>query len=489
MSISASAPPEPGLRLRIHGNADAELYVIGSDMRTAGYGVGEIDDRFPPGIYKLRAVRGGAMMERLIELSNPDQSVLMRIDAFAAIAPIGPVFGRYRSEIEAVTQRAIAAGSNCSCISHEKSKAATSSLLVLGHSAADGLSDPLENIRVFPWRQSASRQKLDCDIEATRIGEETWRAWFRRCEPGPHVIEFHDGTQWVRQALLTAPNWETRVFVRRSGTGGLTPPEISVQMARPGRQVFYDDQEETIEVARHALETGRPIIVSDRFLDPLLDGKFENPIMGITGLHLFLEALERHERKETSQKRRVDISAEMIRRSSQIIRTVLANLAKLLGATNKAPWPADLAGLEARATPFIGIATGNRQLIDHPPMFWASWTALRDAGEHGRFAVQHRLWTDTAHHIAAGPYFSWQARRVSLSDYVDNAVQAAATSSLVISSLAGSGVLAAPALAVAGAITASRVTNRRRKANLDLKEAGPEIGKALGIPASVIKSL
>ncbi|HEV2816412.1 MAG TPA: hypothetical protein VGW40_04215 [Allosphingosinicella sp.] len=493
MSTSADFDGE-GPRLIVNGDLDAELYVIGNDLRTAAYGVGSIDQRLAAGIYKLRAVRGGASKEQLIEVTGDLVEIRLKIEKFAAIAPIAPIFGDKVPAIEGFAQKLLAAARMWPRAG--KSPAMPwSRLMVLGHSTAGSeADDPLACMRIFPWRNIASRRSLAAGARAKRIGDEMWRGSAILCRPGTYILDFHDGIQWVRQAVLVAPGWDTRIFMRR-GSADMpgAPPEVSIQMARPDAPVVYDDRYQTVEVARRALELNRPILVKDHFIDNLLEGKWSNPIMGLTGLHLFLEAIERSEADPSaSQKRRVDMSGSRIQHGREIVREVIGNLHKLLrggGARHPSevpdsdltePVPADLAALETRAGRFLDAPPVPRPALDHPPMFWASWVALRDApADVARYDVQQRLWSETAHSIAAGPYFSWQARRVSLSGYVLAAREMAA---------------ALPPAAASGAMPAAAPMEKASRAAdaaaldvpLDPIEA-EGIGRALGIPSTLTR--
>jgi hypothetical protein len=515
MSRSTSTPPQAarsrhsGVRLEVVTNEDAEVYVLGGAMQTVAYGVHKIDEVLPPGIYKLRAVRGGATKERLVELSDEPVTVDLQIEAFGAIAPVTAALGKRSPAVEAVARRAIGAGERCT-VFEGGSGGRHGGLLVLGHMPAGGEAvDPLENIRLFPWRRHVERRRLECEASAEPVGDESWRGWYRRCAPGTYVLDLHDGAQWVRQAVLVIEGWETRIFLRRAASGAA--PELSIQMAAPGTKIVYRSDEDqsvpgsggrsdTVEVARRALETGRPAIVADRFIERLLHQKWRNPIMGLMGLHLFLEALERSEAAPgAAQRRRVDLSGRHIKDGEYVVREVIGNLRRLLMREGQ-PYAADLAGLETRAARFLEPVHEPKPAIDHPPMFWASWIALRDAPEEmARFDVQHRLWTDTAHCIAAGPYFAWKARQGSLSSYVETAMAATVASAAAIAPILPIGMnFALPTILHDAALRSKRGAMPphfdnappQPEATLELPtESKAEVAKALGIPASVIKSL
>jgi hypothetical protein len=89
------------------------------------------------------------------------------------------------------------------------------------------------------------------------------------------------------------------------------------------------------------------------------------------------------------------------------------------------------------------------------------------------------MWAETALAIAAGPYFSWQPRRTSLTGYVRDAVEGYAAT-----------VGEAEELGAAEVTLEAKVpSGRRRGFRPAEREHYAEVGKALGIPESVLKSL
>jgi hypothetical protein len=189
-------------------------------------------------------------------------------------------------------------------------------------------------------------------------------------------------------------------------------------MAAPGQAVVYDDHYETIEIARRALESERPIIVHDRLVDQLLQGNWHNPIMGLTGTQLFLAALERDQANRTANlttKRTVDLNDHVRDKAAKTLREMFSNLEKVLdlGSGSVA---SDLIALQLRATPFTGDESYFGEITD-PPMFWASWQTLIDCSvPSGRVLIARELFSRVAQSYPSGPYLGWRsARRTKLS--------------------------------------------------------------------------
>lgn len=404
----AVAPEPQAVRVRAHGNEDAEITVLDGFLNVVAHGVGEATAKLPLGLCMVRANRGGAIREQIVDLTQLPTSgdakyVYARISDFPAIAPIGPLLGG--GGWGALSQlgdsvRQVTDGPTLLIMMHEDAATASSNLLA--------------GMRVYRWGATAKQVSIGKGANSARVGDRQWSAAWLPVEPGTYVLEY-DGL--IRQAVLVVPKWETRVFIRRNFEAGTVTVNgelrerlgLSIQMAQPEASVVYSDDEETIEVARNALAAVRPIFVSSMLIDKLLRGKWENPIMGLTGLHLFLTAVE--QRADPTITPSIEIGTDLFKKREAVIDEVLKNLSMLL-STSTAP---DLLALRARA----GRLTDSDQVMREPPMFWASWEALRGGvGAGHEAAVERRLWNSIALSAPAGPYLSWKRGRTNVERYV-----------------------------------------------------------------------
>jgi len=407
---SAIAPEPQAVRVRAYGNDDAEITVLDGFLNVAAHGVGEVTAKLPLGLCMVRANRGGAISEQIVDLTQLSTSgdakyVYAHISDFPAIAPIGPLLG----------------GGSWDALSHLRDSvrqvtAGPSLLIMMQEDAATASRNLLAGMRVYRWGATAKQVSIGKGAKSARVGDRQWSAVWLAVEPGTYVLEY-DGL--IRQAVLVVPEWETRVFIRRNLEAGTVTANgelrerlgLSIQMALPKSSVVYSDHEETFEVARNALAAVRPIFVSSKLIDMLLRGKWENPIMGLTGLHLFLSAVE--QRTDPTITPSIEIETDLFNRREGVIDEVLKNLSKLL-STSTAP---DLLALRARA----GRLTDSDQVIREPPMFWASWEALRrGVGAGHEAAVERRLWNSIALAAPSGPYLSWKRGRTNVEKYVED---------------------------------------------------------------------
>ncbi len=482
-------------KLTVHSNQDAQILVIDGDLNVVNRNVGVISTELKSGLYKVKVDRGGGTAEQLIDLTN-DKELYLFVEAYPAIAPIGQLLGGHRLEIENLATQAGArspslkwrAAFNLSSLPNEPG------LLIVGHQEImqGNQSNPLRGLRVMTWRRVSFAATIhDEDTVCADIGSETWSAIWLPVEPGCHVIEIPDAEATCRQTVLVAPNWQTRVFLRRSfvkspeasipdkKSGSLPRIDISIQMARPGASVVYDDHLETVEVARNALERDRPIFVSEYLVESLLNEKFQNPIAGITGLHLFLEALERDQlTRDTEAIHPVfSITPALLDRSKDIVEEVISNLERLFSVDNARPsdLPSDIVALKARA----GLLSNEGPVVVvEPPMFWASWDALCKSSRDDRgVLIGRQFWTSVAFSAPSGPYLSWRPRRTSFEAFIQSKIGSGRN--YTIESLARDGAF-------------KRIPFTLKSANLSSNYPGwpvlpadKELASALGIPVTV----
>lgn len=414
-------------RLRVHTNNDAEVFIMDSTLNRVARSVGIYEGDLEPGLFKIRVIRAGTIKEQLIEVGAAPQDHSIFVDRFSAIAPIGPMLAN-SAPIEALAQAALA-----DCV--------TPGILVLAHQsdASANRQQPFMGATIFPWRGTRFSVALDKVQRSAKVDGELWSAVAVPADPanGPFMLELVNGSRVSRQAVLVAEGWQTRIFLRGSPDGrgqgeaafptpdpDAAPFDVSIQMARPWASVVYYDHLVTVEVARNALERGRAIFTGANVVDELLHGKYENPIAGLTGLHLLLDAKVRSDAGDATY----GLAATPWPLTVQgIADEVLVNLTRLLhpkrvAAMQDRPgqsladlqqkllypdpdWPesADLTALRVRA----GRCT-TQVFIPSPPMFRVSWDVLKShAGREGLTWIGRQLWSSTGAAGSAGPYLAW----------------------------------------------------------------------------------
>jgi hypothetical protein len=387
-------------QLIVHSNRDAEIAVLDATLsRVAPVVVGRFDERLATGLYKVKVNRGGAMKEQLIELTPHGQQVSIYIDDFPAIAPIGSMVADQQG-LEALAQKALR-------------RVRGPALLLLEHYPAAVVRAPFSGVRVMPWRKVGEGTALGPICRDTEIfGDERWSAVALEVERrgDTWVLEVGGTGFSARHAIPLARGWQTRVFMRgllaREGAGA--PCETSIQMALSDRPVVYWDHWETVEVARRSLETGRNIFSSSDLVNDLLDNKFENPIAGMTGLHLMLDGLA-----PTPQR---DWPIAKV----QLVDEVLQNLTGLLQSGRINRLYNDPAWTELPDMTALRLRAGRLRSqveVREPPLFKASWDALKgSASKEGLTWIGRSLWRATGDANRMGPYMAWAPRQHSWRD-------------------------------------------------------------------------
>jgi hypothetical protein len=421
--------------LHVFTHDDAEVFVLDAALSRVARSVGTFEENLSPGLYKIRVNRAGTIKEQLIELIGTPQQHRIFIHRFSAIAPIESLLpDSWR--VERIARSALG-------------RIAGRGILVLAHQSSDNADEhsPFRGARIFPWRATRDAISLDDLVPITTvIDTELWAAVAVKAEPadGPFVLELRRGLQLARQAVLVTKGWQTRIFLRAddhrqpgerpsTGPGTATPFDVSIQMARPYADVVYSDQFATMEVARSALERGRAIFTSPRLAHELFQAKYENPIAGLTGLHLFLDATARSQAADDSAYETAPFHDQLPFSAQDIADEVLVNLTLLLhperveAAGEQASrntnmrqvllypdpaWPEspDLTALRLRAG-----RCREQIVVPSPPMFRVSWDVLTaNAARDGMTWISRELWSSTGAAGSVGPYLAWARSRHSV---------------------------------------------------------------------------
>jgi hypothetical protein len=420
-------------KLTIYSQDDAQVLLIDADLKVVDRGVGQLTVDVLPGIYKVKVERGGGAAERLLELSG-DETVYQLVDRFPAVAPIEDFLGGKAFEINNLAAKAMGLDWSRAHAppGWEGWLAAPDApgLLILAHRLKSdaGGGGPLAGLSVKPWGGEAS-VALAVRAFASETDNETWSATWLPLKPGCYVLEIEDGSQKVRQAAYVAPQgWQTRVFMRRrSWLAGAPSAEksaprcdwfdVSIQMARRNDPVVYQDHLVTVEVARNALELSRSFIASNALIRNLLGGKFDNPMAGITGLHLFLSEIERRQSATSSGSQVTGEDGKTVAEERATINWAVENLEKLLvdADARDVRLSSDLIAVKLRA----GALFATPIVVRDPPMLWASWDALRRLSDSTPFVNLSRdLWRQLAWGAAWGPYLAWPPQADNVEEYM-----------------------------------------------------------------------
>jgi hypothetical protein len=276
--------------------------LLDTSGRKLARGYGRLALSIPAGDYVARCEVGGPAIDRMVTVVAGEAStVLFTKDDLPCLPSAAPV-------LSAVTR-------------HEfyTEDAAALANQVLGNWNAQGTNLVLFASRFeYAKRPGSTRAKpvhwgelrlraargevlVELPGEATRSESDrlVGRAGvaLKQLQPGGYFLEWPStdpkGTSVQLQPLWLSAGWTTLLFASALGESSTPRREtVSIQMARNESQILpYDPAQNYLntaaELALASFRTGRRQL-GDQALDLLLDGKFDNPMLGILGAYVLL---------------------------------------------------------------------------------------------------------------------------------------------------------------------------------------------------------
>ena len=369
----SSASPDPGVLVGLTVEAQdvcSEVLVVDGGMNLRARGQGRLDTALPPGIYTVRCRSGGAIKEELIVLAR-DAPVTRTYAPLAFVSP-APLQATSRSheyhedfaERESRTVHVdLGGGANPAWI-FVMARAWTPT-------GASGKPDLEANPALGVYLRDAGGKVLvdlgaSSRVEFTETaGKDACAGCTVRLAPGIYQLarDSSDGGRVV-QAVVATQGWQTQVFLLTRPAGADADPDdfpaTTIYLTRQphgGSAIPSFDAGNPIlrhfELARLGLTHERQVLPRE-IIHEILNGKFEDPMLGIFGAHLLARKLK----AEPDQGRLADS-----------LPVIVGNLRRLLG-----PDHPDVEALSLMAggdpTPFV---------FRHPPMLRASWALVLEA--------------------------------------------------------------------------------------------------------------
>lgn len=404
-------PDTASLRVKTH--VDAELFLIGNDRQLVARAVGELQTVQPKGLYRIKAVRASAAVERLLELDR-DTDIKIDVPGLDTTVPFRRTMAPEAvAEIEKLADEV-------------DGEPTPSKLLLIGRIPAPAGSDggtaeqlwPLSAVRLVHWSSGGEASRIPA-TEGHVIGGEVWAIAGTALEAGTYVLQIDDGTRVSEQAIPVSLRWQTRVFVRRQAvapalrqaqTRSSDLLDVAIHMTRPNAAIALETASESSEIARLALAGGSLIGASTRVINTLINEKFSDPMAGLAAAHLMFDALDAADSKSGPMP--PDVSS-----LRPLVDTVIANLTSLLQLpAGRSP---DLTALKLRAK--MALADDERAIVE-PPAYAASWKALLGAslGATPQVNIAPELFVRCAANFTTGAYFAWAP--TSVADFVEHFV-------------------------------------------------------------------
>ncbi len=367
-----------------------ELRIRNAGLQTVARGFGTLRAELPPGIYQMECRAGAHFMQELIAL-RPGQTVV-RSDLDLPFESPVPLIGTstsheyHRWAVQQLSQKLLGAGTG------------DSGLLIFLRDLSAGSPPPPDAALVREWSiLDGSFQPVPADAGTGFIADAATRSLglARRLPAGGYVLRYRRGPRFIDQAIWLSAGWTTALFIP-IGRDGPAPEQASVQMARL-HDGFPGDMEEVHEIGRAAelalagLRDGRAVLSADD-LTRLLNGKFQNPMLGIIGAHALL-----------------------LRRASRpdLLAVVLRNLEQLV------PGHPDVAALR-RAAQKLGWLDRSESgpPVSSPPMLFASFRALLDSDVRDDDALANGSLAEAVSPflLQLGTWTTWNATRATAAE-------------------------------------------------------------------------
>jgi len=381
--------PSKFATLHITAADDAtEIFLIDANLNRIDSGLGELQAKVIPGVYKVRFRSGAIQSDKLVEILSANDRVTIQGPPilFRTAVPIDKTLTTHEYQSKA----AEAASKHVNC-----RLGSGGELFVFVREENEDQSFSLKGISVNSLDGIELATFDDGDIEfESRCG-----ALNLKIDPGTYSIRVESGRAGVYEIFVTVSfGWQTQVFMvmdeiwyERTSVRVPVLRSVSVLMSRCGIGFSSSGQASRLtELARQALEQGRDI-VSSQLMNKLLYGKYENPMLGVIAAHLIL------------LKHRPDW---------ELLGVVINNLRNILG--------------EHPDVQALQIAMKNRfkpqvDFVDNPPLLRKSWDYIAKASRRRASIVRPnscnaRIADEV---IAGGPFllhrFNREAQSVKLS--------------------------------------------------------------------------
>jgi hypothetical protein len=404
--------------LRVEGQPADELFIVDSSFELVARGVALLEKSLPAGVYKVKSRRAREEFEKII-LLDQDQTIRPQPTAFASPAPFGTstlTHEYHRDAAESESRNVhVVAGIGARIFLQSRYWTAPQPTAEPQGNPARGLSLRRLSGQTIVEYERASVIALNWNND----GRDPAASCTVSVDPGTYLLrqEGPNGSP-VERSVVASPDWQTQVFVLKNEprspsapTAGpevsdaalaLLPDSVSVFMSRDGFDPWRNDME-LAEVARIALTDERRIM-SDQLM-AMLDGKFENPMLGIFGAHLLLLSLDRAAGETTAAAAEAPPAGAAatprleLTLQAKDLDVIVQNLRRLVGDRHP-----DVEALSLRAS---DPSLRHRTPLTEPPMLRRSWSLFVAASNDAPSLCPPELWTRVRHMTPSPPYLTW----------------------------------------------------------------------------------
>ncbi len=268
----------------------AEIAVMDGSLSVVGDGIGRLQKVLPDGIYKVRVRVGPTVEQRLVSLDKDER---LDFPPFSIPSPIPLVASSGADSDHA------GAAAETSILVKESFGAGASAFVFAREQSAEGRIPHGNPAQGLSFHDEEGNELADIAQRADVRGDSKLCAgWRADLNPGPYRLRLTrpDGSA-IERAVYASRGNQTQIFllqcdfvVSDDGRTMKRVPDMSGSAVSISADQKFRPQSEGArlsEIARYAL-TQRRRILSDAFLQILLDWKFDDPMLGLLGAHLLL---------------------------------------------------------------------------------------------------------------------------------------------------------------------------------------------------------
>lgn len=357
----------------------ADIRVYDAEYHQVARGAGNLDVNLQRGVYLIRARVGDSEFSELTVLKKDARTVEVPHLSFTSAAPLEQTAKTHEYQKEAAaahsTKVHVTAGEGSWIYLFVRDWTSPQN-----RSAVPPVQNPMRCLRLLD-----AQEQLIANLETASFcgaDEDPWAACNIAVNSGSYILELQfEGSQnletangdWakvraIRQTVVASPGWQTQVFCllrEYEGAGRSADLNHATIFMSRGLGFRPDDQNARLtELARLSLETGRVNVGNDE-MKLILQGKFENPMLGIYGAHLTLLQRERRRRRGSE----IKFSPDLTEWSEDGLEHVVSRLRDLV----QVPHP------DIEAVALAAELPLNLNEFSLPPMFRRSWSIICDA--------------------------------------------------------------------------------------------------------------
>jgi hypothetical protein len=274
------------------GDKGAEIFVIDGAFQLAARGLGQVETQLKPGIYSVKVQVGSEAKEEHIVLRPGAGRVEKDIEPlrFTSPVPLPNTAKTHKYHEDAARSESnkqnVQRGVGSAIFVFVRDGYASTSTQESTLHLAKGLTLHHPNGDTLISFEEMSNS--DSSVP------DPWAACNVEVDPGLYILRLTlSSGSHLEQTIAASPGWQTQIFLLQRIYG--PQPEdrqanlsdASILLSRYPRASQPSDHEaRLVELARLGLARGRRVLSEE--IRQILDGKFENPMLGIYGAHLLL---------------------------------------------------------------------------------------------------------------------------------------------------------------------------------------------------------